>query len=224
MDGDKIILLLVEDNKDFAKLLSVYLQRFDKDRFMIIWKENALDALAEIEANNSIDVILMDYFLPGKNGLEITKEMMERKIDLPIVFLTVNKDFDVVLRVMKLGVADYLVKEEISSPVLPKTILSVLERHRLKERLLQIEISQHRLKVIHEMVRDVFKEIELPLHEMREVTTSLQKKFTDGAQKNYLKILDENIDRILSKVEKLKELKEDKTVRYIKDIKMLDLS
>src|SRR6185369_7221669 len=126
MENEKISILLVEDNKDFAKLLQVYLHRFEKDRFQIIWKENYSEAMAELAANANIDVVLMDYFLPGKNGFEISKEIIEKEIRIPIIFLTVNKDFDVVLKVMKLGIADYLVKEEISSPVLPRTILNVI--------------------------------------------------------------------------------------------------
>ena len=47
MDTKKINILLVEDNKDFAKLVKVYLQRFDKDAFSVVWKENHADALAE---------------------------------------------------------------------------------------------------------------------------------------------------------------------------------
>ena len=36
MDAKKINILLVEDNKDFAKLVKVYLQRFDKDAFSVV--------------------------------------------------------------------------------------------------------------------------------------------------------------------------------------------
>jgi response regulator of citrate/malate metabolism len=224
MISENIVILLVEDNKDFAKLLSVYLDRFEKGKFSIVWKENAVDALKELAENTTIDVVLMDYFLPGKNGLEITKEMMERKIRLPVVFLTVNKDFDVVIKVMKLGVADYLVKEEISSPVLPRTILSVIEKHRLRDRLMQIEVSQQRLNVIRETVSTVLEDLQRPLFEMKDLSTGLRSKIKDAGRLNYLRIVDENLLRIIEKLDKLKELKEDKTIQYIKDIKMLDLS
>ena len=126
MIENKVVILLIEDNKDFARLTELNLQRFEKDKFVIIWKENYQTALAEIESNPNLDVILMDYFLPGKNGLEITRDLRERRVLLPIVFLTVSKDFEIALNVMKLGVAEYLNKEEISSPVLPKTILNVI--------------------------------------------------------------------------------------------------
>jgi len=224
MAADKVNILLVEDNKDFAKLVQIYLQRHEKERFNIIWRENYSDALAEIEANDVLDVIIMDYFLPGKNGLEITQELIDRRINLPIVFLTVNKDLDLAVKVMKLGVADYLVKEEISSPVLPKTVLSVIEKHRLKRQLLDIEVGRHRLRAMREMIADVIDDLERPLVEMRETTVQLGRNFSGDAQKKYVKIIDDNAGRIADKLEKLKNLKKDKAIRYIKDIKMIDLS
>ncbi len=224
MDPAPIRILLVEDNKDFAKLLRVYLERFEKDRFEITWKENYADTMAELGRDKEYDIILMDYFLPGKNGLEITRELMEMKIDVPVVFLTVNKDFDLAIDVMKLGVDDYLVKEEISSPVLPKTILSVIEKHRLQRQLIEIEITEQRLTAIRETVEGIMEEFERPLHEMKDIAGRIRQALGDSSQLNYVKIIDDNVDRIANKMEKLKQLKSYKTVKYIKDIKMIDLS
>ena len=67
-DDRKIQILLVEDNKDFAKLVQVYLQRYEKDRFVVTWRENHTDAMAELEGEKKFDVVLMDYFLPGMTG------------------------------------------------------------------------------------------------------------------------------------------------------------
>jgi CheY-like chemotaxis protein len=224
MDGNKILILLVEDNKDFAKLVQVYLQRYEKDKFGIIWKENHADAMAELESNKNLDVILMDYFLPGKNGLEITKELLKKKINLPVVFLTVNKDFELALEVMKLGVEDYLVKEEISSPILPKTVLSVIEKHQLKDHLTELEISRQRLKAIHQMLTGVIKDFEDPLREMSSIAEDIRNRFPADTQKTYVKIIEDNVKRIFDKLQKLKSLETDKTIQYIKNIKMIDLS
>ena len=106
----KIEILLVEDNKDFAKLVQVYLQRYEKDRFAVTWRENHADAMAELESGKAYDVVLMDYFLPGKNGLEITKEMVMRKIDVPVVFLTAGVAEDDVERLRALPIAGVLRK------------------------------------------------------------------------------------------------------------------
>ncbi|MCW5896280.1 MAG: response regulator [Bacteroidetes bacterium] len=219
-----IRVLLIEDNPDFAKLVDVFLRKHEPDQFLVTWKENGASALTELERNPAYHVILMDYFLPGQNGLEITRLLHDKHIRTPIVFLTVNKDFDLAVEVMKLGIEDYLVKEEISTPVLPKTILNVIERQKLREQLTALEISQKRLEAIRELVLQITDELRLPLDEMGTLITDLHKKHEEDNLKTYLTIIRDNLQRIEKKIEKLKHLKTDKTIPYIKDIRMFDLS
>jgi CheY-like chemotaxis protein len=225
MEEHRVVhILLVEDNKDFAKLVDLFLRKHKPERFEVVWKDNGTDALAEIAKGQEFDIILMDYFLPGQNGLEITRVLQDKRIPVPIVFLTVNKDFDLAVEVMKLGVEDYLVKEEISTPVLPKTILNVIERQQLKSQLTALEITQRRLEAIQEIVLTIAKEIRLPLDAMTQTVEELQKNHRTDNLKTYLSIIKDNLVRIDKKISKLKEMKSDKTVQYIKDIRMFDLS
>jgi CheY-like chemotaxis protein len=219
-----INILLVEDNKDFAKLVQAYLQRYDPAGFAVTWRENHADAMAFLKDAPKVDIVLMDYFLPGKTGLEIAREIATAYEHIPIVFLTVNRDFNLALEVMKLGAAEYLVKEDISSPVLPKTILGVIERQRLRDRLMSLEISRQRLRTIRETLNSVIEDFELPLRGMEKVTGELRAQSAEPLPGNYLTMIGDNLRRIVEKLDRLKTLKEDKTVRYIKDIKMLDLS
>lgn len=225
MDDQHITkVLLVEDNPDFAKLVDLFLKKHEPERFSVTWKENGTQALAELARNQAYDVILMDYFLPGQNGLEVTRALQDKMIRIPVIFLTVNKDFDLAVEVMKLGIEDYLVKEEISTPVLPKTILSVIERQQLKEQLTSLEISQKRLEAIEDLVGKITQELRLPLKAMREIVDELLKNHPGDNLTMYLTIIRDNLLRIEKKIVKLKELKTDKTVVYIHDIKMFDLS
>lgn len=224
MDSKKIRILLVEDNKDFAKLVQVYLQRFDSNRFDVVWKENHAEAMAHLGQDGGVDIILLDYFLPGKTGLDIARELSEKYRHIPVVFLTVNRDFNLALEVMKLGAAEYLVKEEISSPALPKTILNVIENRILRDRLTDLEISRQRLRAIRETVNSVVDDFERPIREMEKITESLTAQTPESVPGNYVKMINDNLVRIAEKLNKLKTLENDKTIRYIKDIKMLDLS
>lgn len=225
MDERQVIrILLVEDNKDFARLVDVFLRKHEPQRFVVTWKENGREALAELSRNSEYDIILMDYFLPGQNGLEITRALHDARINIPVVFLTVNKDFDLAVEVMKLGVEDYLVKEEIASPVLPRTILNVIERQQLRGQLTALEITQKRLEAIAELVVQITKEIRVPLDSMRLAVNDLIKTHDGDNLKTYLTIIRDNLQRIEKKIAKLKDLKTDKTVTYIKDIRMFDLS
>ena len=225
METDGLIrVLLVEDNRDFANLVELFLRKHSPERFEITWKENGAAGLSQLETDTSFEVILMDYFLPGANGLEVTRSIRQQGITIPIVFLTVNKDFELAVEVLKLGVEDYLVKEEISTPVLPKTILNVIEKKKLRDQLTGLEITQKRLEAIQEMVLTISQEMRVPLDEMRATVEGLVKGHEMDNLKTYLVIIRDNLQRIEKKISQLKEMKTDKTVPYIRDIRMFDLS
>jgi len=225
MDAEGTLkVLLVEDNRDFANLVELYLRKHSPEQFQITWKENGASALELLAGDGNFDVILMDYFLPGQNGLEISRALRERGNSIPIIFLTVNKDFELAVEVLKLGIEDYLVKEEVSTPVLPKTILNVLEKKRLRDQLTQLEITQKRLETIQEMVRGISVEMRLPLDTMRGTVEELIGGHQNDNLKTYLTIIRDNLQRIEKKITQLKDLKTDKTVPYIRDIRMFDLS
>ncbi|MBI2619824.1 MAG: response regulator [Ignavibacteriales bacterium] len=203
-DRNSVRILLVEDNADFAKLVKLYLDKFTEARFEVEWRDNGRDGIEEAATRGkSYDVILMDYFLPGLNGLEVTRTLQE---------------------VMKLGVEDYLVKEEISTPILPKTILGVVEKRKLQSEMALLEIRKKRLEAIQEKILEITNEVSAPLETMSEIIREILEKRANEKTEKYLAIIRDNIERIQLKMEKLKNLKEDKTVQYIKDIKMIDLS
>ncbi len=223
-DSGAIRILLVEDNRDFANLVEVFLRKYDKGQFEVFWRESGIAALEDLATGTQFDIILMDYFLPGQNGLETTKALQSRGITIPVVFLTVNKDFDLAVQVLKLGVEDYLVKDEISTPVLPRTILNVIERKKLRDQLTSLEISQQRLETIQGMVPTIAQEIRKPLDEIRVTIEGLSRAHAGDQMTTYLTIIRDNLARIEKKISQLKEMKTDRTVPYIKDIRMLDLS
>jgi phosphoserine phosphatase RsbU/P len=223
-DPGRVRILLVEDNHDFANLVEVFLRKYEKGQFEIVWRESGIAALEELASGTQFDIILMDYFLPGQNGLETTRALQAKGITIPVVFLTVNKDFDLAVQVLKLGVEDYLVKDEISTPVLPRTVLNVIERKKLRDQLTSLEISQKRLETIQGMVPNIAQEIRKPLDEIRLTIEQLAGAHGADQKSTYLKIIRDNLARIELKLSQLKEMKTDKTVPYIKDIRMLDLS
>jgi nitrogen-specific signal transduction histidine kinase len=141
-----------------------------------------------------------------------------------VVFLTVNKDFDLAVEVMKLGVEDYLVKEEISTPVLPRTMLSIIERRELREQLTQLEVSQKRLETIREHVERITQEVRLPLDDLRTQVDLLAEGQQTDNLKTYVTIIRDNLDRIERKIVLLKGLHSDRTVPYVEGIQMFDLS
>ena len=221
---ERINILMIEDNDDFGKLVELYLSQHPDYVFNLVWKKNGEDGLEEFEANSNYHVILMDYNLPGMNGVEVTSALVQRGITVPVVFITVNRDFNLAVETMKLGVEDFLVKEEISTPVLPRTVVSVLERVRLRQQLSALEISTQRIEAIQELVLGISQDLVTPLDAMKKNVDMLLQSRIAIDMKMYLRIISENVERMQVKLSRLQSLKEDKTVQYIKNIRMIDIS
>ena len=167
MENDVIRVLLVDDDAAYVAVARHLLSQVQGKNFDLIWKKDGDEALEELKSNRAIEIILMDYLLPRKSGLEIARQLREQKIDIPVIFLTTHKDFHAVVEAMKYGVHDYLVKDEAMDTVLPKTILSVLERVQLKNQIADAEkqklIAQKRAEAIQELIVAVCHEFNNPL-------------------------------------------------------------
>lgn len=59
---------------------------------------------------NVYDVIIVDYYLPDKNGLDVVKEIREANIACPILMLSANSDVRNKIRALRIGVDDYVTK------------------------------------------------------------------------------------------------------------------
>jgi signal transduction histidine kinase len=141
-----------------------------------------------------------------------------------LVFLTTSKDLNLAVEVMRIGVKDYMLKEDVKSHLFPQSLMRIVEKKRLKQELNELEIKQKRLEAMQEIVVGISDQIREPLDEMGNIIGSLEKNPLPEKAAKYLKLIKDNVDRMQLKLEKLKNLKEDKTVKYIRDIKMIDLS
>ncbi len=224
MDSRDVNILFVDDDSDAVKFVDVVLKKVEDSRFHIIPRESGEAALEELHSNGNIDLVIMDYFLPGMNGLDAAKAILEKHHNLPVIFLTVNRDMSLAIEAMKLGVADYILKEDLNNAFFVQTIVGVLEKQRLHNELSELEVRKRRLEAIQESVLEITAEIGGPLNTMKDILSRLIDQNSEERARKYLKLMKDNVDRIEQKMEKLKNLKEDKTVNYIKDIKMIDLS
>jgi diguanylate cyclase (GGDEF)-like protein/PAS domain S-box-containing protein len=125
---------------------------------------SADEALAILGHGQVPDVLLMDYRLPGMNALEALKEIRQTLgLDLPIVLVTGHGTQDIALQALKLGAADYLVKDTGYLLHLPSVlenafhrVLAVREKAALIEREHELRESEARFRQLAENIREVF--------------------------------------------------------------------
>lgn len=110
--------LIVDDSKNIRLTLEQALSK----NYNVLTAANGEDGLEKVE-DNDISVILLDYKLPGINGIEFLKKIEDKLGEIQVIIITAFGSIDSALEAMKLGAIDYVEK-----PFEPETI-----RNKVKE-------------------------------------------------------------------------------------------
>jgi len=140
--------LLVDDDEKLRKLVREYLEGYG---FQIISLPDGSFAMETIR-NESPDIVILDIMLPGRDGLEILREIRSEH-DLPVIMLTAKGDDADRIVGLELGADDY-----VSKPFNPRELLarikavtrrfSLQERRKGSEAEIDIDRLQRQLKAI----------------------------------------------------------------------------
>jgi DNA-binding NtrC family response regulator len=203
-------LLFVDNDTSYMAVAQHLLSKFQGKRFNVVWKHDGASAIAELKKNPSIDMVIIDYYLPEKNGLEVTKEIREEKIDVPVIFLTSNRDFRLAIEVMKYGIEDYMIKDDAVDSVLPRMIVNILERVYLKRKIAKQQqeqlIAKKRTDAIKELVVTVCHEFNNPLAAIKISTDILLRQQLVPQEKKLVEDLDNNIAIVEKEITKLRDI------------------
>ncbi len=121
--------LYVEDDAFVARMAK---RRLESDGFDVTLSDDGPGGLA-LARSGDFDIILLDHMLPGMSGLEILKELPIE--GTPVVMVSGSSELSVVVEAMRIGAADYVIKETDGSylDLLPRTVNRVLTHMRLVE-------------------------------------------------------------------------------------------
>lgn len=139
--GKRLRLLLVDDDEDeyvlTRDMLSdrSYLSGDSQIRYDLDWVSSYAEALSAFE-KNEYDIYLVDYRLGARDGIELLREPVVRRSNAPIILMTGRGSYQVDVEAMKAGATDYLVKGDISAPILERAIRYALERKRAERELI----------------------------------------------------------------------------------------
>jgi len=136
--NNSIKLLLVEDNKGDARLIMEMLKESGTDEFDINFCETLNDSLSLIDKLN-FDIILLDLSLPDGFGIDSFRKVYTHNPGIPIILLTGNDDQKLALKAVRNGAQDYLVKDQINSRLLVKSIKYAIERIKIHQQIKENE-------------------------------------------------------------------------------------
>jgi len=214
--SNPIRILMVDDDIAFTRVVRAILQLYQQRTFVITCKDSVESAIEEIEQNQDIDLILTDYYFPTSNGLEFCLALDQMDRSIPIIFLTNARDFKLAVEAMKLGVEDYLLKDELDQAYLPRTILSILDRVLLRKHKLSIEkriaMAESRVQVIRELVVTVCHEFNNPLAAIKISFDLFQRQTEDIIPPEMLESFEKSFNAIDSEIKRLRDLNFEKIV------------
>lgn len=131
--------LLVEDNTDVAELIHAWLLVTSSPQKLNLTKVQRLTSALELLREESFDVILLDLALPDSQGFDTIAKLKKNSINIPIVVLTECNDEQLALQCIQAGVQDYLVKQNIDSGILMRSLRYAIERQKAQSDLYQSE-------------------------------------------------------------------------------------
>ncbi len=124
-------ILVIEDNEGDFYLVKDYLEELILDP--VIERARSYKEIKSILQSMGpvfFDVILLDLTLPDNSGTQLIKDMLAQEPGVPIIVLTGYTDFTFAVRSLALGVSDYLLKDDLTSTTLYKSVVYNIERYK----------------------------------------------------------------------------------------------
>ena len=136
MKSAPIRILLIEDNPGDAKLIELMLQEAPGFAYEIDWVKDLAVGIARLCSERVVDVVLLDLVLPGTSGLQTLQRLLTHVPQVPaLIVLSSLFDEDVAMQAVQSGAQDYLIKGNVDSVLLTRSIRYAIERSQAQEAL-----------------------------------------------------------------------------------------
>ena len=153
MEKPLLKVLLVEDDEDDFISLRALISDISSATFHLQWVDT-YEAGAQRIFSAEHDVCLLDYRLGARDGLELLREAAGAGIQMPIILLTGQGGYDVDIKALEAGAADYLAKGQITADLLERSI-----RYSIARKRTDVELKKYR-DHLEEVVLERTRELE----------------------------------------------------------------
>ena len=120
--SDKPEVLVVDDEREFLSLFSRMLQMWG---YAPLTAADGDKALELVDRHPGLGAVLLDLRLPGRDGMEILREILKRNPRTGVIILSGLADGEIAREAIKLGAFDYVTKPP-DFPTLQSTLIACL--------------------------------------------------------------------------------------------------
>lgn len=146
-----IQVLHIEDDEGIADLTATFLEKHT-DRLRVTTAADPAEGMDRLHSE-SVDCIVSDHDMPGKNGIEFLTAVREEYPDLPFILFTGKGSEAVASEAISAGVSDYLQKQTGTEQyeLLAQRIVSHVERFRAQQELEARELHLSQAQAVAEL-------------------------------------------------------------------------
>lgn len=189
---DTFSVLIVDDDEEFrrasVRALNLIHSASVDARFRAFSAHDGPAALEKLKKVN-IDCCVVDYKMPGTDGLTLQREILRQYPDMAVIVMTGEGSEDVAAKAIKEGAMDYIVKGAVSVDQLESSIVHSVNRARLSKAL---EMQRKRLveaerrRVMIQSLGTACHHIAQPLTALRSYIDILKRNEKDPDQQSML--------------------------------------
>ena len=132
--NESIGVLIIDDSEDDRALYRRTLAKNSEATYEIAEAEDGEAGLARLD-DLSPDCVLLDYSLPGRNGVEVLKRLRVKHPFVPVVMLTGQGSETVAVTAMQEGAQNYISKATITPEALQRAIRVAIEHCAMERRI-----------------------------------------------------------------------------------------
>src|SRR3989338_5088979 len=213
-------LLLVEDNPDHAALARNAIVKSKQQMYQVDVSGSAEEAMGRLK-DGHFHMVVSDFHLTGKTGLELLGWLNHQEIDLPFIMVTGEGDEKTAVKAMQDGAYNYIVKDDNYLKVLPHVVDETFiryhadkERERfeleIRQKNVQLEKANRELKTLDRLksafVDSVSHDIRSPLNSVRESIALILDGVVNPVEekgKKVLEIAQRSIERLTKMINDL---------------------
>ena len=155
MTAVAVRVLYIDDDIGLARLVE---KSFARDGWEVVWAPDAKSGLARLEFGG-FDVIALDQFMPGRDGMDVLPELLAHRNAAPVVFCTGSTEGALAVAALRAGAVDYVIKDASGSFValLKAAIEQALERAQLRR---DHEAAEERVRQARDRAESLLKEVD----------------------------------------------------------------
>lgn len=149
-----IRLLYIDDDRGLSRLVQKELGRHGYD---VTLAADGDEGVAVLDAND-FDICALDHYMPGRDGLDVLPDILQRPAPPPVVYVTGAQEGRIAVAALRAGAADYVIKDvsEDFTALLRSALEDALLRRRLER---ENEEAQEQVRLARDRAEAMLREV-----------------------------------------------------------------